>query len=188
MGTRKLLVRPRFTATCCIVAGACLLGSCARPPEEAVSVTSRVATIEFPELGLRVTVDTSMFTTDAGGDEPAVLQTAEPADPGRILLEARPPEHGQNLPAAVTEHRAFIEQQDDGRYLGSQELVSPLGAAFYSRGRYSADGRETEETVIFALHPAGDRMITLSYRYPAGDDSSTRVERLFEVLENVETL
>ncbi len=31
-------------------------------------------------------------------------------------------------------------------------------------------------------------MITLTYRYPADDDSSARVEQLIEVLGTVETL
>jgi hypothetical protein len=186
--TRAARVSPRFVATGCIVVAAVMLGTCARPPDEAVSVASGVATVEVPEIGLQVTVDTSVFTGHAAGGRPAVLETADPADPGRILIEARPPEVGQNLPAAVAEHRSFIDQQDEGAYLGSQELVSPLGTAFTSRARYRIDGRETEETVVFALHPSGGRMITLTYRYPAGDDSATRVGRLLEVLESVEPM
>jgi len=40
--------------------------------------------------------------------------------------------------------------------------------------------------VIFALHPDGDRITTVTYQYPAGDDSSDRVQQLFEVLAVVE--
>ena len=47
-------------------------------------------------------------------------------------------------------------------------------------------GTEIEETVIFALHPDADRIMTITYRYPAGVDSSVRVQQLFDVLGAVE--
>lgn len=63
--------------------------------------------------------------------------------------------------------------------------MSQLGTAFYSRGRFVLDGASIEETVVFTLHPDADRMISLRYRYPAGVDSSVRVQQLFDVLATV---
>ncbi|MGD8439318.1 MAG: hypothetical protein PVG53_02205 [Holophagae bacterium] len=170
-----------------VVAG--LLGTCHRSPDEPVSPeSSTVVAVDFPDLGVRLAIDTAVFDAASDGTSRPVIETGDPTDPGRIEVDARPPDDGQNLPAAVAEHRTFIEHQDGGRYLGAQELVSQLGPAFFSRGRYATPDGEIEETVVFALHPAGGRMITLTYRYPADDDSSARVEQLIEVLGTVETL
>lgn len=40
--------------------------------------------------------------------------------------------------------------------------------------------------MIFALHPDADRITTVTYQYPAGDDSSVRVQQLFDSLAVVE--
>jgi hypothetical protein len=50
------------------------------------------------------------------------------------------------------------------------------------------DGALIEETTIFTLHPYTDRITTITYRYPAGDDSCERVQQLLEVLAIVEGL
>ena len=107
---------------------------------------------------------------------------------GTDSLCEQPPEAGQNLPAEVKAHQVFIENQEEGDYLGGQELTSQLGTSFYSRGRYLHDGTEIEETVVFALHPYKDRIMTITYRYPVGVDSAIRVQQLFDVLAVVEGL
>ncbi|MEM6457014.1 MAG: histidinol-phosphate transaminase [Acidobacteriota bacterium] len=75
---------------------------------------------------------------------------------------------------------------------GYLELVLQLGAAFQSRGRFAAeDGTAMEETRIFSLHPEGDRMVVVSYRYPAGDEAATRLrveDHLYELLGALEPL
>ena len=43
-----------------------------------------------------------------------------------------------------------------------------------------------EETVIVTLHPSANRLLTISYRYPAGEDSAQRVEQLIDVLSYLE--
>jgi hypothetical protein len=121
------------------------------------------------------------------GDQ-MILGPADPTSGGRVRFEVRSPEASQNIPGAVGAHQAFVEAQEGGDYKGAQELISPLGTTFYSRGRYTLDGESIEETIIFALHPAGDRMMTITYRYPAGVDSSVRVQTLFDVLAEVEGL
>jgi len=40
--------------------------------------------------------------------------------------------------------------------------------------------------IVLTLHPSGNRMLTISYRYPAGEDSAQRVEQLIDVLSYLE--
>jgi hypothetical protein len=63
---------------------------------------------------------------------------------------------------------------------------SDRGTAFYSRGRFVEKGVVEEETVILTIHPSANRLLTISYRYPAGEDSAARVEKLIDVLSYVE--
>jgi hypothetical protein len=39
---------------------------------------------------------------------------------------------------------------------------------------------------MFLIHPSAYRLIEIHYRYPAADDSSARVEKLIEVLAEME--
>ena len=112
-----------------------------------------------------------------------------PADEniGGVLWFAVGPEQvGVNLVEAVKAHQERIEGLPEGDYKGAQELQGPLGTAFYSRGRFVEDGAVVEETVILTLHPSGNRLLTISYRYPAGEDSAQRVEQLIDVLSYLE--
>ena len=36
------------------------------------------------------------------------------------------------------------------------------------------------------VHPTQSRLLTITYRYPAGDDSAARVEQLIGVLAEIE--
>jgi hypothetical protein len=172
-----------------VIAGAALLnGSCGPEPEEQPPEVTAAAPVENQNLKLRLAALPGDFVLETNEGDQLVLAPADPAQTGRVEFAVRSPEQGQNIPSAVKFHQAFIENQEGGDYQGGQELVSPLGTTFYSRGRYLADEVETEETVIFALHPDADRMMTITYRYPAGVDSSVRVQQLFDVLAEVEGL
>ncbi len=153
-------------------------------PETEIAV-AQLETLENTELRLRLVDVPADFVVTANDGGDLVLGHSDPAIGGTIVFVARPPEDGQNLPSAVKFHGAFIENQEDGEYQGGQELVSQLGTAFYSRGRFVLDGESVEETMIFTLHPDADRMLTLRYRYPQGVDSSVRVQQLFDVLATV---
>ena len=179
-------VARRAVVLAAILSTLAFLITCGERAENAAPPKPEPTVVEAPDLDLRLSVDPTKFVVV--DTSPPSLETADPADPGRIAVDARPAEYGQNLPAAVAEHQQELAERDGGTALGAQELVSPLGTAFYSRGRFTSDGKEVEETAVFALHPAGGRMITLTYRYPAGNDSSDRVEQLFEVLGTVEAM
>lgn len=158
-----------------------LQGTC-RQPAAPQPVEIPVVVVENLELRLRLDGVPVEFAVATNDGNQLVLETTDAAREGRIVFANRPPEAGQNLPAEVKAHQSFIEDQEGSGYLGGQELVSPLGTTFYSRGRFLVDGAEIEETVVFGLHPDADRITTMTYRYPAGDDSSERLEEFFGVL------
>ncbi len=160
---------------------AVLFGTCRQPASPEVAESPAVV-VENPELRLRLDGVPAEFAVAVNDGNQLVLVTADAARKGRVVFANRPPEAGQNLPAEVKAHQIFIEDQEGSGYFGGQELVSPLGTTFYSRGRYLVDGAEIEETVVFGLHPDADRITTMTYRYPAGDDSSERLEGFFGVL------
>ncbi len=111
-----------------------------------------------------------------------------PSDPerlGTVEFIVGPEETGINLVSALEDHRKDIEGRPEGAYSGAQELKGPMGTAFYSRGRFTDSGVTTEETRILSLHPRSSRMVQMVYRYPAGDDSSTRVRDLIELFGEV---
>jgi len=114
------------------------------------------------------------------------LRPADEYVGGILWFAVGPEQQGVNLVAAVKEHQERIEGLPEGEYKGAQELQGPLGTAFYSRGRYVEDGAVVEETVILTIHPSNNRLLTISYRYPAGEDSARRVEQLIDVLSYLE--
>jgi hypothetical protein len=172
-----------------VIGGVAMLnGSCGRQPEEPPPVETVSVPVENQSLRLRLAALPGEFVLVTNEGDQLVLAPADPNQTGRVEFAVRTPDQGQNIPSAVKFHQAFIENQESGDYQGGQELVSPLGTTFYSRGRYLKDEAETEETVIFALHPDADRMMTITYRYPAGIDSSVRVQQLFDVLAEVQGL
>jgi hypothetical protein len=165
----------------------CLLASCDREPEpKPEPERGAPVVVENPTLGLRLNGVPEDLVVAVNDGPDLVLTPADAEVEGRISFAVLPPGAGQNIPAAVAEHRAAVEGREGGTYQGSQELISPLGTTFYSRGRFLADGREVEETVVFSLHPAGGRMMTITATYPAGADSSVRVQQLLDVVAVVE--
>jgi len=115
-----------------------------------------------------------------------VLTPSEATRSGRLEIGIEEPTGGVNLVSAVQRHRERFEALADGEYKGAQELVTPLGSAFWSRGRLPADGGLSEEARVMAVHPSGTRLLTLTYTYPAGNDTSARAEELLAVLGEIE--
>lgn len=177
----RLILVVTFAATVSIVHTTC------RQPEEAPEIEDRPAEIVVnPELRLRLNGVPDGFAVVANDGDSLVLEPVDDAIRGRIVITDLDPDEGQNLPAEVEAHQSFVAGREGGDPRGGQELLSPLGTTFYSRGRYVLDGAEIEETAIFAIHPDGDRIVTMVYRYPAAGDSSSRVQQLFDVLAVVE--
>jgi len=110
------------------------------------------------------------------------LRPADPLVGGVLWFAVGPEQEGVNLVAAVQSHQAQLEGMVDAVYKGAQELQGDFGTAFYSRGQYAEGDELVEETVIFMIHPAGNRLLGIHYRYPVGDDSAARVEQLIDVI------
>ncbi len=166
------------------------LVACA-PAEDATLVeAAKGERVENSELGIAVADVPEFFKV--GSNEGATIELV-PVDPqieGTLKIQETAAETGGiNLVAAVERHKADLEGRPDGVFKGQRELGSQLGTAFYSRGQYSEGGRTLEETVIFIVHPKGDRELHMVYNYPAGDDSKARLtDQLFGVLGELEVL
>jgi hypothetical protein len=143
--------------------------------------------VENSELGIKLnSVPDGLETTLNEGSTLELRPTGDAAD-GNIWFHVGPEQHSVNLVATVEDHQAYVQSLSDGEYLGAQELSGDFGVAFYSRGRFSDNNVTVEETVLFLLHPAaGNRLLEIHYRYPAGTDSAARVEKLIEVLAELE--
>lgn len=142
--------------------------------------------IENLDLGIRLAALPAGLALAANQGTSLELKPADESRGGIIWFAVGPEQEGVNLVAAVNEHQARIEGLPDGEYKGGQELQGDFGVAFYSRGRFIEAGSLLEETVLFLIHPAGNRLLTIHYRYPAGDDSAARVEELIGVLAELE--
>ena len=166
-----------------------LLGACGQGSEPEVAAPAAVR-VENPQVGVVIGNLPAFFKVDVNQDDQLALVPAAAEGTGRLTISADPAEtSGINLVAAVEEHKVDINGRDDGTYKGQREIGSHLGTAFYSRGHFSQDGGIKEETVIFLIHPWGDRKLRLTYVYPAGDDSRERLEeQLFEVFGEIEGL
>ncbi len=175
---RSFRVLPLFLIV--VVAGA--YGCGAKKVQESPSPQG----VSAPGLGITLASVPSVFKVRSSGNDRIVLVPADPKLGGSIEITAASPEAGLNLQEAVKRHRQEIEERPGGKYLGAQELAGPLGTAYWSRGRYETDGGETEETRIVTLDPSQQRILRLTYAYPAGEDSKERVTTLLDVTAELE--
>lgn len=116
------------------------------------------------------------------------LQLAVDGDPtkGRVDFFVGPPQpSGVNLVAEINSKKPEIEAQPGGKFLGTVELGTPIGSAFTARGQYDGPTGRMEETWVLALHPSGDRLLSMVYRYPANKDSGKRVEQMMDLVGEV---
>lgn len=174
----RLASRSLFALTFIALAWGC--ASEPPPPPEPDPVR-----VESPGLGIVIAALEAPFSVAVNEGETLELTTAD----GGTLEIARGPEErsGVNLVEAVKERQAAMEGLPDGVFHGSRELMTPIGSAFTARGTYSGDAGPVEETWIYALHPSGNRLLTLVYRYPPGD-SERRVGELVGVLGEIEPI
>lgn len=143
--------------------------------------------MENPALGLAIASLPRGFEVVRNEGEVLELVAHTEQGSGQLTFHVDTPVlGGVNLVEAVRNQQAAFEGQPDGEFLGRVELMSPLGSAFTARGRYTTDEGPVEETWVFAVHPQGDRLLSLRYRYPAGGDSKERIDQLLAVLGEVE--
>ncbi len=139
------------------------------------------------ELGIALDIPADAgFTVAENRGDVLRLASAGGADlgPGTVTFAAGPLRTaGVNLVEAVNDRKQEIEAAG-GQFLGQIELGSQLGPAYSTRGRLPADGgQEVEEIRIFAVHPSGDRLLWLTYRYtPRPGETRARVDQALEVM------
>jgi hypothetical protein len=138
------------------------------------------------ELGIRLSSVPESLAVGENQGSKLELRPAAPDRQGRIWFDVGPETHAVNLVFAVNDHQMLIESRPGGEYLGAQELIGDFGSAFYSRGRYLQDSDLLEETVVYAIHPTGNRLLSIGSQYPAATDSAARVEELIDVLSRME--
>ncbi|MEE8277958.1 MAG: hypothetical protein V3R89_04480 [Thermoanaerobaculia bacterium] len=177
-------MRARMIGQWVVAAGLALsLASCrATPPEP--SIAQRV---ENPHLGLAIAALPGGFVVEANDADSFRLRRSD--GEGVLWVEAGPEQvSGINLVEEVKGRRALFQEAPEGHYFGNRELMTPNGTAFTARGAYSVEDGRVEEIWVYTLHPAANRLVTLTYRYPAGGDSQQRVSELVELLGEVEAL
>ena len=174
---------------------ACLLGvlvfaGCQPAVEEEAPEPAVAERVENAELGVAIAALPPFFQVASNEGGTIELVPAAPDGTGRLTVSATEPQSsGINLVAAIEKHKAEILERPSGGYKGQREMISPLGTTFYSRGRYQGDEGEIEETRILTIHPWQDRELHLTYRYPAAEDTGTRLnDQLFAVLGELEGL
>lgn len=125
---------------------------------------------------------------ELAANEGTTLELLRPAAEGReaatLTFAAGAPEPNVNLVDAVNVQKAAIEARPGSQFLGQVQLMSQIGNAFSTRGRYPGDdGREIEELRLFAIHPDGDRLLTLTYRYhPTAGETKERINEVMGAL------
>lgn len=156
--------------------------------------SGEVERVENPALGIAL-VGPQAAGFDVVTNEGETLVLIRPAlgerAEARLTYEVGPPQTaGVNLVEAVKLQQAEIESRPEGDFLGQVELMSQFGTAFSTRGRYAGgDGREMEEIKIFTIHPSGDRMLSVTYRYPpTAGGTQARLDQGMTALALVEPL
>lgn len=142
--------------------------------------------VSNPQLGLELETVPAPFQVETNQDR--TLKLAVDGDParGEVEFNVGPPHpSGVNLVAEVNAKKPEIEAQTGGKFLGTLELNTPIGSAFTARGRYDAPSGRLEEIWVLALHPSGDRLLSIVYRYPADEDSSKRMDQMLKIVGEV---
>jgi hypothetical protein len=175
---------PRLTLALLLVLPLLAIACASEPPAEEAPEPIRV---ENPAMGLAFSQLPEDFVVEANDPEQIVVVSDDPERAGTMTVEVgEPSDFGIELDQKVWEDRERVEARSDGEYLGGNKLMSQLGEAFYSRSRIEEEGAVIETVRVFALHPTENRLVTLSYRYPAADDSSERLPEVLQLLGAIE--
>ena len=169
-------MRHRIILAAAIAIMAAGLGACEKKVEEPPAPPA--VRVENPMAGVAIASLSDFILVDGDGPTIELVPAGEGATGTVSVIAGEAETGGINLVAAVKQHEAEINARPDGDYKGQGEYVSPLGTTFASRGRYTEDGSTVEERVILMVHPWGDRVLRVVYRYPAGDDTQARLDAL----------
>ncbi|MCP4200354.1 MAG: hypothetical protein GY769_00275 [bacterium] len=158
---------------------------CAKAPEPELATLERV---ENAGLGVAIAELPEAFSVVNASGPTIELVAAGESGSGRAVVAAGSEEtFGINLVEAVKERKAWFEEAPGGRYFGNRELGTPNGTAFTARGSYDGESGPVEETWVYTIHPAANRLLTITYTYPTGE-SEERVNQLLLLLGEIEGL
>jgi hypothetical protein len=158
--------------------------SACRPGAE--DVPAAVESVVADAAGVRVAMLPEGFEVVSNGEAGLTL-SASPSGGVEITL-GDVVEGGLNIVETLNAELAAFEALPDGESFGHTQIVAPIGLTYLVRGRYAADGGTTEELRALVAHPWGNRLLTVAYRYPLGEDTVDRGNRLMELLGEIEPL
>jgi len=182
----------RFFALSVLTLAAFSAAGCGGPgPEPAPAAPQRV---ENHSLGLALASIPEGFRLESNqeGEEARIVLVRKPElPPGTAVVEVTAEQAaGVNLVAAVNHQKEWIETLPEGKFQGQTELMSETtGTAYLTRGRYRDEsGAEVEQMRSFTVHPAANRMVTVTYTYALSGDTKDRGQQMLDLLGEVEAL
>lgn len=164
-----------------------LLSACGPGTQEAAEPGGPA--LESRAAGIRLVSIPAPFVL-ASNDPPGPVLTVPEAEGGGTVRITLSGEHsgGLNIIEAAQQEMTNFEAMPDGESFGQTKLVAPIGLTYMLRGRYTADGGSSEELRAMVAHPWGNRLLTVSYAYPVGDDTKERGGQLMALLGEIEVL
>lgn len=177
----------RHLAALCL-AGCLLPGAGCKtpaPPPAPVSLA-----FDNAALGLQWSAPPAGFAVTRNEGGTLELAPTDGARGGRMWVTVgERSDFGLEIVKLVNEQKGVFEGLPNGRFSGSRKLVAPTGEAFYSRGQFDDEtATAVEEVRVFTTHPVENRLVTLHYRYPLGNDSAARLPEILELLGSMGAL
>lgn len=147
------------------------------------------AAIENEAVGVRLLAVPEPFELVSDDADGVVLEVVDRAAGGTVRITlSEVYEGGLNIVEAVKTGLAEFQAMPDGESFGQTQLMAPIGLTYMLRGRYTAEGTPTEALRAIVAHPWGNRLLTVAYTYPRGDDTKERGEQLMGLLGEIEAL
>ncbi len=159
-------------------------------PAPAAPAAAAPTTIDNARLGLRVTSLPAGFRLVENQGERLVFEASSDGIPATLIVAVGAPEpSGINLVELTKSYGAAAAAAAGGKFFGGTEMVTPSGPAYTARAL--VDGGTVEERRVFLLHPGGgDRLVTLTLRYPPSEAeaSRARMQQTIDLLSVLEPL
>ena len=161
-----------------------VLGACAQTDSqpEAQGPGERV---ESQALDLAINELPAAFEVETNDASGLILAVPGSAGPARATFElGHITVGGINLVAEAKASKEAFEAQPQGQFFGNQELVTPFGSVFTSRGSYLEDEEAVEELQAYALHPTSNRLLKISMHYPPSE-SGERAQQFLGLIGEI---
>lgn len=180
----------RLPSTLILLAPLALACGKSESPPPAPPAAAASATIDNAQLGLRVTALPDGFKLVENQGEQLVFEASSDGIPAALTVTVGAPDpSGINLVEVTKSYGAEAAAAAGGKFFGGTEMVTPSGPAYTARAL--VDGGTVEERRVFLLHPgAGDRLVTLTLRYPPSEAeaSRARMQQTIDLLTVLEAL